>query len=317
MGLVVDGGAVVTGDLSVDGDFVVGTASIAGSFVIDSSGTLTAGNIPWARLSGLPSSCPSGEYVSGIGGTLTCSAPAGTEGGGGGSLVYTGDGVFVVPPGVTEVYVTAVGGGGGGGSIDGASPNGVDGGASSFGSFVVANGGRGGERGGIGAIGAGGAAGGAGGTAGGAGGTTSVPDDDSNLYCTPSFGAGGYTLLSGGGGGGSSGADATRSGGGGAGMNASGGSTLCGYGGGGGGGDGKSNILVTVIPGNTITVTVGKKGNKPAVSGRLTAGGVGADGYVQVTWFGGSGGGGGGSVVASGLYGWCEMIDGGGGFRWM
>ena len=83
MGLVVDGGAVVTGDLSVDGDFVVGTASIAGSFVIDSSGTLTAGNIPWARLSGLPSSCPSGEYVSGIGGTLTCSAPAGTEGGGG------------------------------------------------------------------------------------------------------------------------------------------------------------------------------------------------------------------------------------------
>ena len=78
--LEVDGGMAVSGDLSVDGDFVAGTASIAGSFVIDSTGTLTAGNIPWARLSGLPSSCPSGEYVSGIGGTLTCSAPAGTEG---------------------------------------------------------------------------------------------------------------------------------------------------------------------------------------------------------------------------------------------
>ncbi len=43
---------------------------------ITTVGTLTAGTVPWPRLSSFPTSCASGQYVSGIGGTLTCSKPA-------------------------------------------------------------------------------------------------------------------------------------------------------------------------------------------------------------------------------------------------
>jgi hypothetical protein len=41
------------------------------------TGTLQGGSIPWARLTNFPSGCPAGQYVSGIGGTLTCSSPTG------------------------------------------------------------------------------------------------------------------------------------------------------------------------------------------------------------------------------------------------
>jgi len=41
------------------------------------TGTLQGGSIPWARLTNFPSACPAGQYVSGIGGTLTCSSPTG------------------------------------------------------------------------------------------------------------------------------------------------------------------------------------------------------------------------------------------------
>ncbi len=47
------------------------------------SGTLQSGSVPWARLSAFPSACTSGQYVSAIGSTLTCSAPAGGVGGSG------------------------------------------------------------------------------------------------------------------------------------------------------------------------------------------------------------------------------------------
>src|SRR4030042_3449080 len=53
-------------------------------FRIDQTGTLAAGAVPWARLSAFPANCPSGQFVVGVGGTLTCAAvsglPSGTSG---------------------------------------------------------------------------------------------------------------------------------------------------------------------------------------------------------------------------------------------
>ncbi len=46
---------------------------------IESTGTLTIGSVPWARLTNFPSNCPAGEYASGIGSTLACSAPGGGD----------------------------------------------------------------------------------------------------------------------------------------------------------------------------------------------------------------------------------------------
>jgi len=48
-------------------------------FSIDESGILQVGNVPWARLSGFPATCGTGQYVSAVGSTLTCSTPAGTS----------------------------------------------------------------------------------------------------------------------------------------------------------------------------------------------------------------------------------------------
>ena len=39
------------------------------------TGTLQGGSIPWTRLTNFPSACPAGQYVRGIGGTLTCGSP--------------------------------------------------------------------------------------------------------------------------------------------------------------------------------------------------------------------------------------------------
>jgi len=50
---------------------------------IDSTGTLTIGSVPWPRLTSFPSACASGQYVSAVGSTLTCSTPAGGVGGSG------------------------------------------------------------------------------------------------------------------------------------------------------------------------------------------------------------------------------------------
>jgi hypothetical protein len=50
---------------------------------IDSSGILTTGSVPWGRLTSFPTACGSGEYVTGLGSSLTCSVPAGGIGGGG------------------------------------------------------------------------------------------------------------------------------------------------------------------------------------------------------------------------------------------
>ncbi len=45
-------------------------------FIVDNSGVITTGNIGWAKLTGFPSACTSGQYVTAVGSTLTCSAPA-------------------------------------------------------------------------------------------------------------------------------------------------------------------------------------------------------------------------------------------------
>lgn len=42
------------------------------SFNVDGSGTLTAGNVPWSRLTNFPTACASGQYVAGIGSSLAC-----------------------------------------------------------------------------------------------------------------------------------------------------------------------------------------------------------------------------------------------------
>jgi len=48
-------------------------------WTIDSTGTLTTGSVPWARLTSFPSDCLAGQYVSGIGSALICSTPAGGD----------------------------------------------------------------------------------------------------------------------------------------------------------------------------------------------------------------------------------------------
>ncbi|MBI4779095.1 hypothetical protein HY797_01420 [Candidatus Falkowbacteria bacterium] len=53
------------------------SANTADIFRVDQSGILQVGSVPWARLSSFPSACSSGQYVTGVGATLTCAAPAG------------------------------------------------------------------------------------------------------------------------------------------------------------------------------------------------------------------------------------------------
>ncbi len=40
------------------------------------TGIMTGGTVPWARLGSFPSACSSGQYVTGVGSTLTCATPA-------------------------------------------------------------------------------------------------------------------------------------------------------------------------------------------------------------------------------------------------
>ncbi|GIW67141.1 MAG: hypothetical protein KatS3mg096_009 [Candidatus Parcubacteria bacterium] len=47
------------------------------------TGTLQGGSVPWARLTNFPSSCPSGQFVTGVGSTLSCATPPSSGGNGG------------------------------------------------------------------------------------------------------------------------------------------------------------------------------------------------------------------------------------------
>lgn len=60
-------------------------ANTADIFRIDQSGTLQVGAIPWSRLSAFPTACTSGQYITAVGASLTCSAP---------SMAETGDAVI-------------------------------------------------------------------------------------------------------------------------------------------------------------------------------------------------------------------------------
>ncbi|PJE57827.1 MAG: hypothetical protein COU81_03985 [Candidatus Portnoybacteria bacterium CG10_big_fil_rev_8_21_14_0_10_36_7] len=58
--------------------FGTNTGTGDNKFIIDSSGSLSTGIVPWARLSSFPSACGAGQYVTAVGATLTCSTPSGT-----------------------------------------------------------------------------------------------------------------------------------------------------------------------------------------------------------------------------------------------
>jgi len=82
--------------LTVRADGNVGIGTTSPGYKLDISGdvrwtgTLQGGSIPWARLTSFPSACSSGQYVSAVGSTLTCSTPAG---GGDITAVYAGTGL--------------------------------------------------------------------------------------------------------------------------------------------------------------------------------------------------------------------------------
>lgn len=207
----------------------------------------------------------------------------GTEGK---SVALYSDTAFVVPSGVTEIYISASGGGGGGGAGGGhpSTIQGTDGTATQIkrGATVLYN-----LPGGIHGIsptttatpGAGGASGGPGGQAGTAGDKLIVGVSNGNggigggnLIAGPGpagFGDGGQGTWGAGGGGGSRGG-------------------AYGVVGGGGGGSGaciKNNRLL-VTPGETLTVIVGKGGNggAPYESGWGYNGGFGGHGVVIIDW---------------------------------
>lgn len=55
------------------------------------TGALQGGSVPWARLTSFPSACPSGQFVTAVGSSLTCATPAGA--GGDITAVYAGTGL--------------------------------------------------------------------------------------------------------------------------------------------------------------------------------------------------------------------------------
>lgn len=56
---------------------IMNSAGTTDIFRVDQSGVLAVGSVPWARLSSFPSACSAGQYVTGIGGTLSCATPTG------------------------------------------------------------------------------------------------------------------------------------------------------------------------------------------------------------------------------------------------
>ena len=198
--------------------------------------------------------------------------------------VFTSNGTFTIPTGITRLKVTVIGGGGGGGGST--ISNGSAGGNSSVASgtqsitTITANGGGGGSAGNQSQR----VAGGDGGSAtngdlnirGGGGGNGS-PDLSSNFGGSSSLGGGARAATN---------------------QNANGTAASVGYGGGGsggritgcghfwegaGGGGGATAIkwLSSLTPGNTLSVTIGSGGN--AGSGSFN-GGAGAAGVVFFEW---------------------------------
>jgi hypothetical protein len=66
------------GNYSFPGSVGIGTTpsyrlDVAGD--VRWTGTLQGGSVPWARLTSFPSSCPSGQFVTAVGSSLTCATP--------------------------------------------------------------------------------------------------------------------------------------------------------------------------------------------------------------------------------------------------
>ncbi len=55
------------------------SADNADIFRVDQNGSLAVGTVPWARLGSYPSACPAGQYVTAVGGSLTCATPSGAS----------------------------------------------------------------------------------------------------------------------------------------------------------------------------------------------------------------------------------------------
>ncbi len=274
---------------------------------------------------------PGPVTLTGSGGTETAYTPDGVAGGGTVSTfgaytlnVFTTSGVFVPPPGLTQVDVLVVGGGGGGGgdreggggggagdvvwqtnvSVAGnvtvtvgdggaggtGTGSGSTGGTSSFAavSTVTAIGGGGGGRGET------SAAGGAGGSGGGGGGT------DSN---TPSRAGGASTGINGNAGGSGVSTNANDDnvrGGGGGGAGTAGNSGVAGNGGSGGAGGAGEDLSANV-------------GTGVGVSGWFGGGGGGGKMQNGTGGAGGQGGGGAGGVAGAPVAGTANTGGGGGG----
>jgi len=85
------GGGTISG---YSGNVGIGTTSPGYKLDISGdvrwTGTLQGGSIPWLRLTSFPSACSSGQYITAVGSTLTCSIP---PGGGDITAVYAGTGL--------------------------------------------------------------------------------------------------------------------------------------------------------------------------------------------------------------------------------
>lgn len=81
----------VTGDVRFTGDMRF-------------TGTLQGGSVPWARLTTFPSACASGQFVRGVGTTLTCATPAGSGVSGSGTANYISKWTGGTSLGNSQVY---------------------------------------------------------------------------------------------------------------------------------------------------------------------------------------------------------------------
>jgi hypothetical protein len=237
---------------------------------VDSSGkasltTGVVGTLPIAN-GGTGTTTPS--LVAGTGITITGSFPnqtvaAGASGQGGRGQVFTANGTFTIPTGITSLKVTVVGGGGGGASAPGTS--GGAGGTSQVASgtqtitTISATGGGAGDT--------------SGSQVGGIGSNGDLNIRGQSGFGSNSFGAPGSASILGGGG---------RSGDG-TGFGGTGGSYGGGGGGWGGGGGGGAAIkfLTGMTAGNTLAVTIGGAGT---AGGAPNQGGAGAAGVVMFEW---------------------------------
>ncbi|MFH1837930.1 MAG: hypothetical protein ABH808_00300 [Candidatus Kuenenbacteria bacterium] len=66
----------VQGTTTADNLLILQSSDLVDKFKVDKEGILQTGQIPWARLTTFPTACVSGQYVSGVGASLTCSTPA-------------------------------------------------------------------------------------------------------------------------------------------------------------------------------------------------------------------------------------------------